>query len=126
MDYTVEHLPEKGYVRAHITGQIVPQDLRECAVEMFALATAHDCKKILVDSSRLIANTRISDIHRFYSRLGQFGCDRRMSVAIVFRDPSGSDHFVETVARNRGFGLRVFPHLEGAEAWLVGEQAVSV
>ena len=125
MGYTVEYLPEKGYAKAQITGPISLGAIRECAVKMFALAAAHDCKKVLVDSSQVIADTGISDIHRFYSRLEQFGCDRSMSVAIVSRDRSGTDQFIETVARNRGFGLRAFPDLDDAEAWLVGDPIVS-
>jgi hypothetical protein len=48
-----------------------------------------------------------------------------MSVAIVFKDPLGTHQFIETVARNHGFGLRVFTTLEDAEAWLVGEAVLS-
>ncbi len=126
MEYTVEYLAEKGYAKGRITGPVVMGSIRECAVEVFAVAAAHDCRKVLVDSSEATAETGISDIHGFYSRLEQFGCDRRMSVAIVFRDASGMDQFIETVARNRGFGLKVFPVLEDAEAWLVGEPAITV
>jgi len=126
MDYTLEYLSEKGYVKARIAGPIAMGAVRECAVGVFALAAANDCKKVMVDCSQATEHTGISDIHGFYSRLEQFGCDRRMSVAIVFSDRSGTDQFIETVARNRGFGLRVFPDLDDAEAWLVGEPVVSV
>ena len=125
MEYTVEYVPGKGYARARITGHIVVKDARDCAVEVFGLAAAHDCTRVLIDSSQATSNTGISDIHGFYSRLERFGCDRRMSVAIVIKDPLGKDQFIETVARNRGFGLKVFAALEDAEAWLVGEPVVS-
>jgi hypothetical protein len=48
-----------------------------------------------------------------------------MSVAIVYRDSLRTDQFIETVARNRGFGLRVFGTIEDAEGWLIGEPVAS-
>lgn len=125
MEYTLEYLPEKGYAKARLAGPLSVRDARECATGVFALAAAHDCTRVLIDSTLVTPDTGISDIHSFYSRLEQFGCDRRMSVAIVYRDPQGTDQFIETVARNRGFGLRVFANLESAEAWLIGDPVAS-
>ena len=125
MNYAVEYLPGKGYAKARIAGHILVKDVRECAVRVFALAAEHDCTRVLIDSSQVTTDTGISDIHGFYSRLEKFGCDRRMTVAIVFRDPLGKDQFIETVARNRGFGLKVFATLEEAEAWLMREPVAS-
>jgi hypothetical protein len=126
MDYAVEYLPEKGYAKARIAGEPLARDARECVVGLFELAAAHDCKKVLVDGSQVTADSGICDIHAFCSRLEQFGCDRRMSVAVVSQGRPDTDQFIETVARNRGFGLRVFSDPEDAEAWLLGEQVVSV
>lgn len=125
MEYTFEYLPEKGYAKARIAGPLDIRDARECAAGVFALAAAHHCTKVLIDSTRVTANTGISDIHGFYSRLEEFGCDRRMSVAIVYSDPLGTDQFIETVARNRGFGLKVLGTLKDAEEWLIGDPVAS-
>jgi len=125
MDYTVKSCAEKGRIQSCISGQVIIESARECALETFALAAAQSCRKILVDCRRATADTGISDIHGFYSRLDQFGCDRRMSVAIVFSGDPDKYQFIETVARNRGFDVRVFRELAVAEAWLAGEPALS-
>jgi hypothetical protein len=125
MEYTLDYLPEKGYARARIAGFPDVRDARECATGAFALAAANDCTKVLFDGTQLTGETGVSDIHSFYSRLGEFGCDRRMSIAVVLAGPSKRDQFVETVARNRGFGLKVFGTLEDAEVWLMAEPVAS-
>jgi hypothetical protein len=93
---------------------------------MFALAAAEDCKNILVNCLKANAETEISDIYGFYSRLDEFGCDRQTRVAIVVRGHPEKDKFIETVARNRGFDLRVFAELADAEVWLAREPVLSV
>jgi hypothetical protein len=126
MKYAVEYLPERGYAKAQISGFPIVEPARECALGVFALAAEHDCTKVLLDATQVTEDSGISVIYGFYSRLERFGCDRRMRVALVRNGRMETDHFIETVARNRGFGLRVFRNLEDAEAWLMGEPVVRV
>ncbi len=126
MNYTLEFLSGNGYVQARLSGNIVVEALRECAIQMFALAAGCDCKKILLDCCRATVDTGISDIHGFFSQIEHLGCDRQMGVAIVLRNQPEKYQFIETVARNRGFDFRVFTELADAEAWLAGQPVISV
>ncbi len=125
MNYTLEYLSDGGYVVVRMGGRIVVEAARECALQVFRLAAENSCKKILLDCGDAIADTGISDIHKFFSQLEAMGCDRRMNIAIAFRRQPEIYQYLETVARNRGFDFRGFPELADAEAWLSGETVAS-
>lgn len=126
MDYTLEYLQDKGYVRVRIEGTVVLPAARECALKVFHLATQTGCKKILLDSSRATVNTEVPDIHMFLSQMESMGGDRQMSIATIFRKQPDKFRYLETAARNRGFNFRVFPDVPDAEAWLSGVPAGNI
>ena len=78
----------------------------------------HNCSKCLIDH---IVGKYIGNTFFVYDRprlLESLGLKRSVRIAGVFKEISIQIHFLETVLRNRGWGLRVFTDYDKALTWL--------
>jgi hypothetical protein len=116
---TIEFLPDKGYILARISGPVSLQIARRLIADVAEASRKNGCTRIMMDVRQATAKASTLDLHGFASHLEDYGLDRLMKVAVVTSKTLGSPHFVETVARNRGFDLTVFYHYAEGEAWLV-------
>jgi hypothetical protein len=113
----MEHMP--GYLAARFTGAGVTEDLWQ----QYELIVEH-CErtkntKLLIDTTGfdLIITTLdrffLGDRSRIFSRHG-------LKVVFVARpEQIDPEKLGETVARNRGVSVRVFPDFNAAEEWLL-------
>ncbi|ADI85516.1 hypothetical protein [Geobacter sulfurreducens] len=120
MNYTHEFDETSGICTIQVTGVFRrPEDsdeLKRFAADFF---TSNGCRLFLVDVSQteLIAGT----MPTFYAGTPQGELARvlrQVKTAFVRRSLTEDDHFLETVAVNRGFKLRAFDSIDKAVAWL--------
>jgi hypothetical protein len=118
VDY--HYMVDENILAAKVTGRYDladPQTVEFIKISINKL-NEHNCSKCLVDHrvGEYIGNTFfVYDRPRL---LGSLGLKRSVRIAGVFKDISKQIHFLETVLRNRGWGLRVFTDYNEAMTWL--------
>ncbi len=80
--------------------------------------SAHDCKLILNDMREAELNLATVDIYYLPGMLDAAGLDRSWKRAIIATNQLEDYRFFETVARNRGYQVRVFTEKNKAMNWL--------
>mgnify|MGYP000873593975 CR=1 FL=1 len=121
MPWTVTFDAGPAIVHTTFTGLVPPEDLEAAVQATLALAVAHGALRFLADCRGLEGGHSLFDLFEKAQRVERSGLSRCVREAVVM--PANvrvrSDvQFWETVARNRGFEVRVFPDLDSAVAWL--------
>lgn len=124
MPYTVSLLESAPIVLAVFIGRMSPAEVREAALASLALGKEHGISRYLGDCRALPVETgAVLDIYELVELYASMGLDRRIREALVIAGPARPREdldFYETVARNRGFNVRIFDDMEAARAWLMG------
>jgi hypothetical protein len=113
---------EEGYLLARITGQRTWPAVSALVAEVAHAAIEHQRSKVLVDVREfegwLGGLSSYSIVTEDFQRLRGKGI---VQVAIVDRPiPKLRGWFFQTVARNRGYNLRMFESPQAALDWLLG------
>ena len=124
MEYTTEYDDTNGICRVHVTGSHKrPED--SLVLQQFARGFAEErgCLRFLFDMTRAEIRGDTLDIHQ----AGKFPGDTdyrqaRQQIALVFADVTGDHRFLENVAINRGYNVRVFSDTDQAVRWLTWKQ----
>ncbi|MCZ7557209.1 MAG: STAS/SEC14 domain-containing protein [Bacteroidia bacterium] len=113
-------IPDHGtYVRVIVTGNITREFAGRYSVASKALADQHGLKRFLFDlrGARNVEST-IQNYQYAYTDMPRFELDR-LSRAAIIRDVDDHSHdFIELVARNAGYNVRIFVSEDTAIAWL--------
>jgi len=120
MSYHLSIEEHPAYVHARATGDMTPENALRFLVEANGACTARGKRRLLLEFAFTGPSLNGGSIYDIVSA--------RSSHAAVFEriayvDVSGernSEHkrFAETIARNRGVNVRLFPSLEEARQWL--------
>jgi hypothetical protein len=115
---------EDGYLLARITGQRTWPAVSALVAEVARAAIEHQRSKVLVDVREfegwLGGLSSYSVVTEDFQRLRGKGIKQ---VAIVDRPfPKLRGWFFQTVARNRGYNLRMFENPAAALDWLLGSK----
>ena len=119
MPYAVRVVEGPGHLEAELTGELTLDDLQAVRLESRELLRAHGLARIVVDASRSTPTQSPTDDYLFTSEhKSVFGAGVRVAVA---HRPEIAEHlrFIENVAQNRGFDMRVFGDRAEALAWLL-------
>ena len=120
MAYESDNFVVTDFLVVQVTGKRTYEAVVEMTHQLFEAMKEHQKEKILIDVRGLEGRLRIMDSYRVVT--GEFPKLRGKGIAkaaIVDRPRSGRMYwFLETVARNRGFNLRIFEAIEQAKAWL--------
>jgi hypothetical protein len=120
MTYTLEMNTEGSLLVARVSGKRTLETVSAMAMHIVQACIEQQCTLALVDVRPLEGRLTVSNSYQVVA--DGFDQYRRMGLqraAIVDReiDPDGKSFF-ETVARNRGFDLRIFTDMTEARAWL--------
>lgn len=123
MPFTVSLLESAPIVLTEYVGRLRPAEVREAAMASIALGKEHGILRYLGDCRLLPVETgAVLDIYELVELFESMGLDRRMREALVIAGPARPREdldFYETVAKNRGFNVRIFDDMEAARAWLM-------
>lgn len=120
MEWELTYDPADGILFIQTRGVLESKAATQLRNESVALLKQHDCKRILLDHSLLegyaLTATEIYDIPKMYDA---FEISRAVRMGLVIA-PSLIDklRFYETVCRNNGYSVMLFPDRESALAWL--------
>ena len=124
MEYTAQHDEDSGLCTVVVTGTLQrPHDsvkLQQCARDF---GGEHNCSRFLFDLTR--AQIVGSTTDAFQAGTVPADTDRRQrvqTIALVYAGDASDHKFVETVAVNRGYNVRVFNDFNEAREWLAAGQ----
>ena len=120
-DYMLSTEAQNSHLFAHVSGIRTGESVAQVTVEVFDATIAHGLSRVLVDVRAFDGRLGVLDIYLLVTELFQSLRGKGIKkAAIIDRPQSGMrEWFLETVAVNRGFNLRVFPEVEEAREWLL-------
>lgn len=125
-DYTLATEAQNSHLFAHVSGIRTGESVAKVTVEVFDATIANGLSRVLVDVRAFEGRLGVLDIYLLVTELFQNLRGKGIKkAAIVDRPHSGMrEWFLETVAINRGFNLRIFSEVEEARQWLLANTHV--
>jgi hypothetical protein len=123
MSWTVEYDPELKIIDCHYIGRVTDDDFKEATAKAIGLAKTNNTNRFLIDDSDWQGGASVLGLFELQEIHEELEADRASRAAIVLPSPDRSAevenvHFYETVCRNRGWNVRLFPKREKAIKWL--------
>ncbi len=122
MNYTLTFNRKETYLYVRLEGKPSYEDILTFWEQVRDEASKQDCLRTLIDARLDSDFPSFSTAHNYSisARLSELGFAQGTKVAIVYAVSRfyTNDQFGETVARNRGFNIRIFKKIEEAEDWL--------
>ena len=120
MELEANFIPEKGYIKAIVTGDFYLEDIRQAAKHCLKIAKKQDCHNYLIDSRKGSNQLSTLEMIFFVTGLVGMGFSYKDKVAFVIKSDLEKYNLAETIARNRGWGrLGYFSEILKAEEWLI-------
>ena len=118
--YTFSIELKDGYLLARAHGERTRATVTAITMEVFEAAMAKDFPKALIDVRELDGRLSVLDSYLIVTQVFEKlrGKVLRKAAIVDWRISSTRGWFLETVARNRGFNIRVFADSREALAWL--------
>lgn len=121
MSYELSIEKKPDFLHVHVTGIRTREAVAAMAKDIIDACVQHQTSKVLVDVRELTG--RLSTLNAYevpsveFPKLKRPGLLKKAVIVDVeeFKD---SFRFFETVARNRGFNLRIFGDIDKAIKWL--------
>ncbi len=125
MDYELEIRKADAYLHVCVTGQRTRQTVAAMAKEILTACVDHEADKVLVDVRELEGRLSVFDARSI--SVDDFPEIRRAGVikkaVIVDAEKRKWRHsFFESVARRRGYNIRIFRDLDSAVMWLCADE----
>ena len=110
-------------IRIRYCGQLTVADLQRGSQEAAQRIIDCQCQRVLVDSREVdfkLSTLEILDLPETFSTvLAELGLElRKIKRALVVVSLGNDYRFLETVAVNRGYWVKLFDNLDEAEEWL--------
>lgn len=104
---------------SHFAGNFDREIMKKHANELVQIALKCKCKSFLENIKKTIWNLSIFTLYNILEILHGAGIDQSWTGAIVV-SPTNFDHykFIETIAINRGYIIKVFKDQKKATSWL--------
>ena len=120
MSYEIDMDKEYDFLHVRVRGVRTRENVSAMARDILDACLEHRCTKVLIDVRALegwLSTLEAYDVPSTdFSDLRGRGLQK---AAIVDRERPGETHrFFETVARNRGFNVRIFENTDRAVEWL--------
>jgi hypothetical protein len=125
-DYTLATEAQNSHLFARLSGIRTLESVQGATVEVFDSALTNGLSRVLVDVRAFEGRLGVLDIYILVTELFQSLRGKGIKkAAIVDRPQSGMrEWFLETVAVNRSFNLRIFSEVEEARQWLLANRRV--
>ena len=123
MPFEMTVQPKPGYLHIRITGDNTPQTVMEYLGAVRRVCEERQCRDVLVEEN--LAGPGL-DTFEVFSIIDKRSSGVSQSVGRIAYVDVNPEHdrqmmqFAETVAVNRGVGMRVFASVSAAEKWLSG------
>ena len=113
-------LSENGnYVICEVTGLITQENSHEFTEASNRLLSAANVKRLLTDVRNATNELSVSQNYKYaYEDMGDLNLRRDVRSAILTNKGDRSHDFIETVAQNAGYNVRIFSDEQTAIAWL--------
>jgi len=121
MGYEITITEQPGYLHFRVTGENTPQTCLAYLAEIRRASADRGCSTILVEEDLAGPGLPMLDLYQIVETGGENSRSTMRRIAYVdvrCQARSGNARFIETVSRNRGFNLRIFPTVREAAAWL--------
>lgn len=119
MPYTVSISESKRFIRIVVRVEMSRKVAAEIASEAVPMAKKLGIENFLYDVREAPnVETVLSNYEWAYKDMAAVEADRRARRALLVHPDDHSHDFVETVARNAGYNMRIFHDEEKAVAWL--------
>ena len=125
-DYTLATEAQNSHLFAQVSGIRTLEAVQEATVEVFDSALANGLSRVLVDVRAFEGRLGVLDIYLLVTQLFQSLRGKGIKKAAIVDRPHSAmrEWFLETVAVNRGFNLRMFSEVEEARQWLLANTHV--
>ena len=121
MDFTLSVQEGPGFLQVAVSGIRAMETVLAATRDVLSVCAKNKVEKVLVDVRGLAGGMEIVDLYEVpaigFAQLERWDVLRQAAIVDrAERQPSAK--FFETVARNRGFNLRVFDDYDAAAEWL--------
>ena len=99
-------------------GTVTIQSVRELAPQVAHKIAETGCSRILIDMSAATLELSVMQVFESPAIMDESKIPRTTKRAAVMPAEFSDANFLETVTRNRGHNLRLFPNAAEAKAWL--------
>jgi len=117
-NYLVRTEPHDETICVKMFGEFDAKTLSESTASLVEELNRTGYRKILLDHSEATPVLSVLEQHKRPEVAGKIGIHRACCVAIVYRKDHEAYFFIETVARNNGFSVKIFTSTEEAMSWL--------
>lgn len=129
MPWNVCHNELLHIVELELAGNITGRDMRDATTQCIALGKENETNRFLVDTTHLELAASLMEIYNLPEKQYiEEGADRFSRVAVIRPlSPSAQEatQFYETVCRNRGWMVQLFPKHREAVDWLVNDSSLT-
>lgn len=117
MEYTIE--ADAEFLRVRMSGRDTDRPPSEVCAAVFKASASLGRMRILIELDQEFPLSATSQF-QLVTRLPQLGMTPRHSIALVHSTPEAQEAnaFISVIAANRDIGVRNFPDVEEAKAWL--------
>lgn len=120
-NFSVDYIPEEGFIRVQIQGEFDAQLLSESTSKLVEEITLSKCNRVLMDHRTATPKLSVVELYRRPEVAAKLGVPRMSKIAIVYSEPDEVYNFIETVGVNQGFTVQVFQDIDKGIQWLRGE-----
>jgi len=122
MPYALQLEPRDGFLHAVVTGANTEENVLGYLGEVFRHCQEHQCRRLLIEER--LEGPRLGTLEVFKIATRRAAEIFGTLEAIAFVDVNAKGDlmsFAETVSRNRGIPLAVFPTVAEAQGWLAAK-----
>lgn len=120
MEYTITEFKDKGIILLKVVGDVTRQEMLACDMEAHALGRQLGIRRYLMDATEAHNVESVTGNYVFIRNdIEREEIDRLARVAMLVAPDDHSHDFVETVARNSGFLVKLFRDRGEAERYLL-------
>ena len=123
-NYAVEYMPDNGIIKVQIKGEFDAQVLSRSTAKLAEEISRHNCSQILMDHRDATPKLPIVDIYNRPEIAASLGVQRSNRIALIYSRGEADYRFLETVARNKGFMVRVFKDIDEGIKWLNSKKRI--
>lgn len=121
MSYELKMDEQEDFLRFSISGERTRESVVAATIEILDICYDREFSSALIDAREFSGRLHHLDAYDVpaveYPKLTRRGVVSRVAI-VDLKDFSDSFRFFETVARNRGYNLRLFGDADEAAAWL--------
>jgi hypothetical protein len=122
MPYQLQIQQHRGYLHVFVSGANTAEVVRSYLHEVLEICATRRCAAVLLEENLTGPPMNLAEIYSIASEGSGYRLARLLKVAFVNSNrehPIANMKFAETVARNRGVNVRIFPAVAEARAWLL-------